>query len=153
MILELQKQAEDLEQQVYNLRLEKDVLEKAAEILKKGQGISIPTLTNREKAIVINALRGKYPLKWLLCSLQIAKSSYCYQVIALQTDRYCETRGIVREIFNDSKERYGYRRIHATMGVRGQKISEKVIRRIMHEQKVSTEIDNFKKSTIHIKVK
>lgn len=136
-ILELQKQAEDLEQQVYNLRLEKDVLEKAAEILKKVQGISIPSLTNREKAIVINALRGKYPLKRLLCSLQIAKSSYCYQVIALQTDRYYETRGVVREIFNDSKERYGYRRIHATMEARGQKISEKVIRRIMHEEELS----------------
>lgn len=136
-IHDLQKQAEDLEQQVYNLRLEKDVLEKAAEILKKGQGISLSTLTNREKAIVINALRGKYPLKRLLISLQIAKSSYCYQVIAMKTDRYFALREEVRNIFIESKERYGYRRIHAVMKTNNKPVSEKVIRRLMREEDLS----------------
>ena len=135
-IQELQKQAEDLEQQVYSLRLEKDVLEKAAEILKKDQGISIPTLTNREKAIVINALRDKYPLKKLLCSLKIAKSSYCYQAIAMQTDRYSDLRDKIHDVFDEAKGRYGYRRIHAVMKSRGDRISEKVIRRLMREEEL-----------------
>lgn len=33
--------------------MEKDILEKAAELIKKDQGIDINTLTNKEKAIII----------------------------------------------------------------------------------------------------
>ena len=55
----LHNEAEDLKRQVYRLQLEKDVLEKAAEILKKDQGVSLEKLTNREKAVVIGALRRK----------------------------------------------------------------------------------------------
>ena len=56
-----QKQAEELQKQVYRLQLERDVLEKAAETIKKDQGVSLNTLTNREKAIVIDALKDRYP--------------------------------------------------------------------------------------------
>ena len=45
------EQTEDLKKQVYRLDLEKSVLEKAAEVLKKGRGISIQTLTNHEKVV------------------------------------------------------------------------------------------------------
>ncbi len=133
-VAQLTEQTEDLKKQVYRLNLERSVLERATEILKKGQGISIQTLTNREKAIVINALREQFPLKDLLQFLQIAKSSYCYQVIAMKTDRHCEIRGTIRTVFEESKGRYGYRRIHAVIRANGQKISEKVIRRLMREQ-------------------
>lgn len=71
-INELNKQAEELKRQVYQLQLEKDVLEKAAEIIKKDKGISIQTLTNREKAIVIDTLRNKYSLKELLSVFHMA---------------------------------------------------------------------------------
>ena len=60
-VSQLTQQVEELKRQVHRLDLEKAILETAAEVLKKDQGISISTLTNREKAIVINALRGKYP--------------------------------------------------------------------------------------------
>ena len=62
----LHNEAEDLKRQVYRLQLEKDVLEKAAEILKKDEGVSLEKLTNREKAVVIGALRSKYKLHELL---------------------------------------------------------------------------------------
>ena len=133
-VAQLTEQTEDLKKQVYRLDLEKSVLEKAAEVLKKGRGISIQTLTNREKAVVINALRERFPLKDLLQSLQIAKSSYCTQVIAMNTDRYSAMRETVRTVFEESKERYGYRRVHAVIKHGGKKISEKVVRRLMREQ-------------------
>ena len=136
-VAQLTEQAEGLKKQVYQLDLEKCVLEKAAEVLKKDQGISIPMLTNCEKAIVINALRERFPLKKLLRTLQIAKSSYCYQVVAMKTDRYFSMREEIRNVFNDSKERYGYRRIHAVLKTEGKKISEKVVRRIMREEDLS----------------
>ncbi len=55
----LHGEAEELQRQVYRLRLEKDVLEKAAEIIKKDEGVSLEKLTDREKTIVIDALRSK----------------------------------------------------------------------------------------------
>ena len=67
----LLEQTAQLEKDKYRKQLELDVLEKAAEIIKKEQGISILTLTNREKAIVINALRDQYSLKELLLLLQM----------------------------------------------------------------------------------
>jgi len=40
-------------------------------------------MTNREKTIVIDALREKYPLNELLAVVAISKSSYFYQKKAL----------------------------------------------------------------------
>ena len=133
-VSQLTQQVEELKRQVHRLDLEKAILETAAEVLKKDQGISISTLTNREKAIVINALRERFPLHELLPAIKMAKSSYCYQANALKFDKYESLRGEVRQAFKDSKNRYGYRRIHVVVTACGQTISEKVIRRLMKEE-------------------
>ena len=52
----LRREADELRKKVRHLRLEKEGLEKAAKIVKKGKGISPDTLTNREKAMVTDAL-------------------------------------------------------------------------------------------------
>jgi putative transposase len=136
-IEQLHKEAEDLERQVYRLRLEKDILEKAVEIIKKDEGVSLEKLTNREKAIVIGALRSKYRLHELLDVFQMAKSSYCYQQAALNApDKYADLRKKVRTVFDDSFSRYGYRRIHSLLRREALIVSEKVIRRIMQEEKL-----------------
>jgi putative transposase len=46
---QLQEQVEDLQQRMYQLQLEHDILRKANELLKKDQGVSHEILTNREK--------------------------------------------------------------------------------------------------------
>lgn len=135
-VARLSKQAELLQKEVYHLQLEKEVLKKAAEIIKKDQGINLRTLTNREKAIVINALREEYPLKKLLETLNMAKSSYCYQVTAMRTDKYIELRSQVRHIFSESFNRYGYRRIYSVLKSDGIVVSEKVVRRIMKDEQL-----------------
>lgn len=129
----LKREADELRKEVKRLRLEKDVLEKAAEVLKKGKGISLDTLSNREKAIVIDALRGKYSLKNLLAVMNMAKSSYCYQRLAIRYDKYSETRMEIKEIFKESRKSYGYRRIHLEFKNKGIILSEKVIIRLMKE--------------------
>lgn len=132
---DLRKEAEDLQKQVYRLRLERDVLEKAAEIIKKDQGVSLKTLTNREKAIVIDALKDRYPLKDLLSVFQMARSSYYYQEVCLRTpDKYEDLRETIRIDFSSSGGAYGYRRIHQGLKNRGEVVSEKVVRRIMREE-------------------
>lgn len=131
---ELERQKAELERQVYQLRLENDILEKAAEIIKKDKGISLISLTNREKAVLIDALRDKYRLNELLGQLHMAKSSYCYQKRGmLKDDPYAEFRIRIHEIFYEVGGCYGYRRIHAALNKEGYVISEKVVRRIMKE--------------------
>lgn len=134
---QLHNEAEELQRQVYRLQLEKDVLEKAAEIIKKDEGVSLENLTNREKAIVIGALRNKYRLHELLNVFHMAKSSYCYQQASLmRPDKYSDIRKKIRSVFDGSSNRYGYRRIHSSLKNEEITVSEKVIRRIMLEDKL-----------------
>ncbi|SAF00677.1 Transposase and inactivated derivatives [Enterobacter hormaechei] len=50
-----------LRQQVHQLQLERDILIKANELIKKDLGISFLTLKNREKTLIVDALKKKYP--------------------------------------------------------------------------------------------
>ena len=136
-IEQLHSKADELQRQVYRLQLEKDVLEKAAEVIKKDEGVSLEKLTNREEAIVFGTLRGKYKLYELLEVFHMAKSSYCYQQAVMKTpDKYGEVRKKIKSVFDESSNRYGYRRIHSSLKSEEITVSEKVIRRIMQEDKL-----------------
>ena len=63
---ELAREVESLRKRIHRLRLEHDILNGANELLKKDQGISPQILTNREKALLIDALRPTYKLSVLL---------------------------------------------------------------------------------------
>ncbi|GJK17139.1 hypothetical protein TUM16664_49190 [Enterobacter cloacae] len=65
-----------LRQQVRQLQLERDILTKANELIKKDLGISFLTLKNREKTRIVDALKKKYPFAELLGVLQLARSCY-----------------------------------------------------------------------------
>lgn len=130
----LSSQIDELQKEVHRLKIERDIYEKAAEIIKKDQGINIQTLTNHEKAIIINALRKSYQLKDLLEVMNMAKSSYCYQAIATNNDKYADLRIKVIDVFEKSKSRYGYRRVHSVIKKLGIIVSEKVVRMIMKDE-------------------
>ena len=134
---ELEAKVKHLESDVYRLQLERDVLEKAGEILKKEKGINLDKLTNREKVFLIDALRNKYKLKELLPVLKLSKSSYCYQVQCIKSeDKYKDIRLKIKDIFAINKARYGYRRIHCSLKNEGIVVSEKIVRRIMVEEQL-----------------
>lgn len=137
-IEELRAEEADLQNKLYRLRLEYDILEKAAEVLKKDEGINLQTISNREKAEVIDALREKYRLKELLGALHISKSSYCYQKNCIRRpDKYINLRSEIHDISSTTNGCYGYRRIHAHLKKTGMVVSEKVVRRIMKEECLS----------------
>ena len=141
----------DLEREVYRLRLERDILEKAGQVLKKDRGISLTALTNREKTIVIDALRGKYSLCELLSGLCIAKSSYCYQSSAMRReDKYSYVRQRIVSIFAHVQKRYGYRRIHCLLKNESIIVSEKVVRRIMREESLVVPSARMKKYSSYV---
>ena len=134
---ELEAKVKRLENDVYKLQLERDILEKAGDILKKEEGINLDQLTNREKVFLIDALRNKYKLNELLPVLKLSKSSYCYQVQCIKSkDKYKELRQQIKELFMCNKEIYGYRRIHCLLRKDGIIVSEKIVRRIMNEEQL-----------------
>ena len=107
---------ESLDKQIYRKQLELDILNEAVEIVKKDRGIDPRKLANREKAGLIDALRAKYPLNELLAMMDMSKSSYFYQREAQRRpDKYTALRAEMKRVFAESKNRYGYRRIHAEL--------------------------------------
>lgn len=73
---ELELQVAVLRREVRQLRLEQDLLNKANELLKKGLGVNLQLLSNREKTLLIDALKEHYGLPELLAQLGLARSSY-----------------------------------------------------------------------------
>lgn len=135
-IEELTEKNKELEERRHRAEIELACLEKAAELLKKDQGISLERLTNKEKALVIDALRERFQLKELLPVFSISKSSYCYCSKAIRNDRHADLRKRIRQLFEENDGRYGYRRIHCLLQREGVCVSEKVVRRLMKEERL-----------------
>lgn len=131
----LEQQLDALQQRVHRLQLEHDLLTKATELVKKEHGVNLQLLTNKEKTLVVDALRGTYPLPELLAQLGMARSSYFYhRTRARLPEKYAGVRDTLTQIFETNYSCYGYRRMYVELGHLGIVISEKVIRRIMSEE-------------------
>lgn len=131
----LKEERDFLQKEVYKLRLEKEILEQATDLIKKEPGINPIILTNKEKAQVIDALCSKYSVTELLQCLHLSKSSYYYHRKQLSLpDKYLKERSLIVKLFHGNKGRYGYRRIYYSLKLLGITLSEKVIRRIMTEE-------------------
>ncbi len=141
---ELLSEITDLKKQVRKLNLEKDILEGTLEILKKDPGVDPKNLTNKEKTILVAALKNEYKIFELSESLGIPRSSLFYhQKIMKQPYKYASIQERIKTLFEENKSRYGYRRIYALLLRENICISEKVVRRIMFQSNL---IVNSKKS-------
>lgn len=126
---------DELKAQILDLQMEVDILKGVLDVLKKDPGTDWKTLKNREKAVMIGALKNKYPLPTLLKKFEISKSSYYYQLKAINSpDKYVDVRCMIKAAFCNNRQCYGYRRIHGVIKNSGIVISEKVIRRLMKEE-------------------
>ena len=131
------EEIETLRKQVKELQMKVDVMSEVFEILKKGQGtdIDIQALKNEEKFLIISALKKKYSILSLLKHLSMSKSSYYYvEQTKKKEDKYKSVRTMLKEIFSQNYECYGYRRLHTALKKAGYCISKKVIRRLMREE-------------------
>lgn len=142
----LEEERERLKQEVQKLQMERDALEVAGIMLKKFGGIDLKTMNNREKTIVIDALKEKYRLADLLKMLDISKSSYYYQhKVIVKPNKDDKFRENIRQVFSENHKEYGYRRIHAVLSEIGIHISEKRVRRIMKQEELKVYQRNTKK--------
>ena len=129
------EEIQSLKQQISNMQLEIDILKETINVLKKDPGINLTELTNKEKTVIIDAVKSKYSLSVLLEKLFLSKSSYYYQEKTLKKSwKYEKYRARIIELFTNNKGRYGYRRIHGLLKNEGIHISEKIVRKIMKEE-------------------
>jgi putative transposase len=132
---ELQQQVESLRRDIRQLQMEHDILKKANELIKKGLGVDLQLLSNREKTLLVDALRQTYELSELLVELDMARSSYFYHQARLRRpDKYADARLAITDVFERNHRCYGYRRIRAALGRQQFCLSEKVIRRLMTQE-------------------
>ncbi len=112
-----------------------DLLKKANELLKKGLGVAPQLLSNREKTLLVDALKDTYTLAELLIELDLARSSYFYHCAQLRSpDKYADARIAITDVFQSNHSCYGYRRMRAALGRRHMHISEKVVQRLMKQE-------------------
>lgn len=128
---------EDLQAQIADMQFEIDVLREIINVLKKDPGISKEALKSREKVVIADALKDKYSLLRLLKRLDISKSTYYYNEANIEkADKHTSIRTRITEVFGENKGRYGYRRIWGLLRRENTIVSEKVVRRVMKEEKL-----------------
>lgn len=130
-----EKEIEKMQAQIYEMQLEIDILKETINVLKKDPGIDQTALTNKEKAMIVDALKNNYSLPALLEKLNLSRSSYYYQQkIKTRPDKYKELRQRIIDLFNENHSRYGYRRLHCLLKREDIYVSEKIVRKIMLEE-------------------
>ena len=133
---ELLSELELLKKQMKRLKLENDVLEATNEIIKKDPGVDRERLTNKEKTLLIGALRKGHPLKELIDYTGIKRSTFFYHLNMQRNpveDKYSIVKERIISLFKTNNRCYGYRRIYAALVREGKKISEKIVRFLMKE--------------------
>ena len=150
---ELLQEIELLKEEIKKLKLHNDVLEMTAEIIKKGPGVGRTKLTNKEKTVLIDALRKTHPLIDLIVHTGIKRSTFFYHLKRkreLPKDKNGAIKVRIVELFAKSGGSYGYRRIHAELGREGKRISEKTIRVFMSENSLTVYGKNKRKYSSYL---
>ena len=84
---------EALKAQMMEMQMEINILKVTINVLKKDPGVNLEALSNKEKAVIIDAVKHKYSLPKLCRKLNVSRSSYYYQEAAMHAaDKYCEIR-------------------------------------------------------------
>ena len=137
---------EALKAQMMEMQMEIDTLKETINVLKKDPGVNREALSNREKAVIIDALKNKYSLPNLCRKLCISRSSYYYQEKAIHAeDKYHDIRTKICELFRNNYDAFGYRKIYALLKREGTTLSEKVVRRIMREEGLVVKVHRRRK--------
>jgi putative transposase len=134
---ELEKTVETLKRDIHQLQLEHDLLKKATELLKKGLGVNLRLLSNRDKVLLVDALKDSYSLSALLVTLNLPRSSYFYHRANLRApEKYVDVRRSMAELFEQNYRYYGYRRMGSALRKVQLYLSEKVVRRLMKQEQL-----------------
>lgn len=114
--------------------IELAILKGAVELVGKERGADPDNLTNREKTILVRTIGAGHgvPVGRLLARVGLARSAYYHRLNAMnRPDRDASLLGLVREAFENSGRRYGYKRVHLELRGMGIRVSAKRVMRLM----------------------
>lgn len=114
--------------------IELAILKGALELVGKERGADPDNLTNREKTILVKAVSAGHgiPAGRLLARVGLARSTYYHQLNAMnRPDRDEGLLALVRDVFENSLRRYGYRRVWLELRNAGIVVSAKRVMRLM----------------------
>ena len=117
-----------------NSTIEIAIRKGALELLGKEPGADPENLTNREKTLLVKTVSETLGVtaRSLLPVVGIARSTYHYQLKSMKRpDKDAPLLELVREAFENSERRYGYKRIHLELKGMGVRVSAKRIMRLM----------------------
>lgn len=108
----------ELRRRLEALRLENAVMRETINVLKAGDPRLDPSgLTSREKARVVDAVRGEFGLADALSAVGLRRSTYYYGRTAMRAvDKYAVLRERVRLLFEEGGRVWGYRTITPCCG-------------------------------------
>ncbi|WP_236034598.1 IS3 family transposase [Bifidobacterium saguinibicoloris] len=110
------------------------IMRGSAELVGKEPGADPDNLTNREKALLVKKVSEALhaDAESLLAEVGIARSTYYYQLKAMnRPDKDKGPLALIREAFENSRRRYGYKRIHLELRSAGVVVSAKRVMRLM----------------------
>jgi len=91
-------------------------------------------ITSKEKTVIIVELRQDYKLGLLLEIAELPRSVFYYHLKNLNNpDKYVIVKEKIQEIYDNSKGRYGYRRITLALKNKGICINHKTVQKLMRE--------------------
>lgn len=114
--------------------IELAILKGAVELVGKERGADPDNPANREKTILVRTIGAGHgvPVGRLLARVGLARSTYYHQLNAMnRPDRDASLLGLVREAFENSGRRYGYKRVHLELRGMGIRVSAKRVMRLM----------------------
>ncbi|MGM7724607.1 IS3 family transposase [Metabacillus sp. Hm71] len=91
-------------------------------------------VTEKDKAQIIYELRHDFKVIDLVKVAGIPCSTYYYCVKQMnRPDKYSDVKGVIQQIFDEHRGRYGYRRITIELRNRGYLFNHKTVLRLMNE--------------------
>ncbi len=123
-----------LERNMKHLEMKNQYLNAEVDYLKKIEqlGVNSNKLTTEDKAKIVNELKQKYKLKYLLEISNLKRSTYYYTLSKTNKDMKNDIiMNEIIQIFYEHKERYGYRRITLELKNRGYCVNHKKVKRLM----------------------
>jgi transposase InsO family protein len=76
-------------------------------------------------------LRQKYKLAWLLEYSKLPRSTFYYYLKQGKQDKYSVEKAEIQQLFEENKQRYGYRRITALLRQKGIILNHKTVLKLM----------------------
>jgi putative transposase len=89
-----------------------------------------------DKYELIEAEKASYPIAKMCQWLDVSKSGFCEwrdRPASLSGQRRQELKAKIKQIFEDSYETYGYRRVHMELARQGVEVDDELVRQLMRQ--------------------